>query len=347
MSAGPPLPRLAVQPGDTPWPSSEWPRGRLPADAEQPIRALVERLFIDSASFGDTRALLIVRRGLLVHERYAAGFDATSSLPSWSMAKSITHALAGVLVGRGDLSLDVPVRAPEWQRDGDPRAAITSRQLLAMRTGLAFVEDYVDRGVSDVMEMLWGSGKDDVAAYAASKPLLHAPGEVFDYASGSTNILARHLGRLVGGGAAGMSSFMAEALFAPLGMRSATPKFDAAGTFKGSSFCFCTAEDFARFGLLYLRDGVWAGRRLLPQGWVDGARTLTHRDPNKPHDHYGLHWWINDDGVSFYASGFEGQRLLLAPARDTLIVRLGKTTAAQGPAMHRQLLAIQAALPTV
>jgi CubicO group peptidase (beta-lactamase class C family) len=190
------------------------------------------------------------------------------------------------------------------------------------------------------MEMLWGSGKDDVAGYAAMKPALHAPDTHFNYSSGSTNIVARHLGEIVGGGAEGMLRFMRARLFDAIGITSANPKFDGHGTFKGSSFCFCTAQDFARFGLLYLRDGLWDGRRVLPAGWVDTARTVVSSDPTKAHEHYGLHWWINDGGETFAARGYEGQRIVVAPGKDAVVVRLGRSSLEEGPRMHARVLGV-------
>jgi CubicO group peptidase (beta-lactamase class C family) len=126
-----------------------------------------------------------------------------------------------------------------------------------MTSGLRFVEDYVDDSISHCIDMLFGAGQADVAGYAAALPLDHPPDSVFNYSSGTTNIVSRIVGNAVGGGEAAMRAFMEAELFGPLGMTSADPRFDAAGTFIGSSFLYCTARDFARFGQLYLGDGVW------------------------------------------------------------------------------------------
>lgn len=125
---------------------------------------------------------------------------------------------------------------------------------------------------------------------------------------------------------------MRERLFAPLGMTSAAPRLDAAGTFIGSSFCFATARDFARFGLLYLRDGVWEDRRLLPEGWVDYARTPTPQQAASEDGPYGAHWWLELAGPgSFSANGYEGQYIVICPDRDLVIVRNGVTAEANKP----------------
>jgi len=279
------------------------------------------------ADIGVTHALLIVRQGCLVAERYADGFGPDVSCPSWSMAKSITHALIGLIVGGGALDVHASADVPEWGGAGDPRGAITLDQLLRMSSGLAFIEEYIPEVPSDVIEMLFGKGKDDVAAFAAAFPSAHPPGSHFYYSSGTSNIVSRCAARAIGAFGADFEAFMRRRLFDPLGMASAKPRFDAAGTFIGSSFCFATPRDFARFGLLYLRGGLWDGGRLLPQGWVDYARTPTFQHPGGDADGpYGAHWWLDLAGPgTFSANGYDGQYIILCPDRDLIIVRHGAT----------------------
>ncbi|ABI76843.1 beta-lactamase [Hyphomonas neptunium ATCC 15444] len=277
------------------------------------------------SQMGETHAFLAVQGGRIVAERYWTGFDATSTHHSWSQAKSMTQALVGILARDGRLDIHAPANVPEWQQADDPRRAITLDQLLRMSSGLKFAEDYVDAGVSDVIEMLFGSGKDDVAAYAAKSPLIHPPGSAWSYSSGTSNLVARAAALSLGASGEAFRDFMVRELFGPIGMRSAQPKFDKAGTFIGSSFCYCTARDFARFGLLYLRDGVWEGQRLLPEGWVDYARTPTPVPPTERLG-YGAHWWLGMAGPgSFSANGFEGQFTVLVPELDLILVRNGKS----------------------
>ena len=317
---------LPSQPADVPFPTTEWPAGPLPASLDiARFDAALAEAFTQPASprLGETHALLVVHAGRLVFERYGAASSATATQPSWSMAKSITQALVGILVGDGRLDIHRPAEAPEWQGADDPRRAITLDMLLRMSSGLAFVEDYVPGHPSDVIEMLYGAGKGDVAQFAAGFPLTHPPGSFWSYASGTTNIVARCAARACGGD---FAAFMTERLFGPLGMTSVTPKFDAAGTFIGSSYCFATARDFARFGLLYLRDGVWAGKRLLPPGWVDYARTPTPQPAGISDDRYGAHWWLDIGGPgSFSANGYDGQFIVVVPDLDLVIVRNGAT----------------------
>jgi len=281
-------------------------------------------------------AVLAVRGGEVVHEWYAEGVTADTTLISWSMAKSITHALVGFAVDDGKLELHGPAPVPEWA--DDERSAITVDQLLRMCPGLEWCEDYVDDQLSDVIEMLFGEAKADMAAFAAGFPLLHEPGTVFNYSSGTTNILARIVGDLYD-----VEALLRDRLFGPLGMASAEPKFDEAGTFVGSSYVYATARDFARFGQLYL-DG---GQDLLPADWVRYAQTESPVPvPVEPGEQpYGAHWWLFPDVPgSFAAQGYEGQRTLVVPDLDLVVVRLGKTPAELKPELDAWLVGLVDAL---
>ncbi|MEO8813230.1 MAG: serine hydrolase, partial [Caulobacteraceae bacterium] len=301
------LPPLPIQPAGTPWPTGDWPTGDLPARAAARVGAALDHAFAAEppAELGETHAVVVVHKGRLVAERYAEGSGRDATRHSWSMAKSITHALAGLAAKDGRLDIAAPAKVPEWASAGDPRGAITLDQLLRMSSGLAFTEDYDRDHPSDVIEMLFGAGKGDVAAFAAAFPLAHDPGSFFAYSSGTTNIVSRAISGAIGARGPAFEAFMRARLFAPLGMRSPAPKFDDAGTFIGSSFCFATPRDFARFGLLYLRGGVWEGERLLPEGWVDYGRTPTFQQPGaEATGRYGAHWWLDLAGPgSFSANG--------------------------------------------
>ena len=293
---------------------------------------MIEELFALPPAHGVTYALLVVQRGRLVIERYGAGANPFYLQYSWSMAKSVTQALVGILAGQGRVDINAPLPASEWP-EGDRRAAITLDQLLKMRSGLAFVEDYVNGQASDVISMLSFEGRHDTGAFAAAKPVLHAPGDEFSYSSGTTNIICRYLRDIVGKGPTGMLAFMERHLFGPAGMRTPTPRFDSAGTFIGSSFLLATPQDFARFGLLYLRDGLCESGPLLPAGWVDYARTPSYASPpgSPAPEAYGAHWWLQPGTSRFYASGYDGQRILLVPEKDLIVVRLGRTDTDHAP----------------
>jgi CubicO group peptidase (beta-lactamase class C family) len=329
---------LPGQPDGVPWPTQRWPTGNLPTgvDLEGPLA----EVFDVEGPLAVTYAVVIVHGGRLVYERYDGvleHFDAPSTpvtsgtpLLSWSMAKSVLHAAVGILVGDGLLALDGPAPVPEWTDPSDPRHAITLRQLLAMRDGLDFVEDYVDDRASDVITMLFGEGRQDVARFAADRPLASRPGASFNYSSGTSNVVSGVVARTVGPGEP-YARFLRTRLFDPLGMSSAEPELDAAGTWIASSFLRATARDFARFGLLYLRDGVWDGARLLPAGWVDSARTMVSDDPED--GPYGAHWWgvAGDSLGTFRAAGYEGQSITVCPSLDLVVVRLGKTPLDRSP----------------
>ncbi|HEX9257977.1 MAG TPA: serine hydrolase, partial [Acidimicrobiales bacterium] len=282
----------------------------------------LQRLFAQPPDLGLTLAVVAVHRGRIVAEGYGPDTDKTTRLISWSTAKSMTHALTGLALDRCLVDLQAPAPVPEWR---DDRAAITLQHLLTMTPGLRFAEDYVDASVSDCIAMLFGEGKEDTAAYAAALPLDHQPGTFWNYSSGTTNIVSRIVGQVVGG-EAGMRKLLMRDLFGTLGMHTAVPTFDAAGTFVGSSFVNASARDFARFGYLYLRDGIWQGDRLLPVGWRDHARTPTLSVPPEEDFGYGAHWWLwRDEPGSLAAHGYEGQYVIVLPHRDLVLVRLGKT----------------------
>jgi len=329
MRSASPLPPLPSQPSDTPWPTQTWPVSDVPDNTDrQALDRLVTMGFTDLEALGQTHAFIAIKSGRIVQERYAEGYSADDTYPSWSMAKSITHALVSFAIEQGALSLDAPLNVPEWQGGNDPRAAITLENLLRMSSGLQFIEDYENSGISHTIEMLFGSGRDDVAHFAADLPLEHAPGTFWSYSSGTTNIICRLLAAALNLDRDGFEAFMRNKLLSPIGMSSALPKFDTAGTFLGSSFCYCTARDFARFGLLYLRGGNWDGSQILPQTWVDHARTATPNVPDEEPMRYGAHWWLDMAGPgSFSANGYDGQYIVLVPEKDVILVRHGASEA--------------------
>jgi CubicO group peptidase (beta-lactamase class C family) len=262
------------------------------------------------------------------------------------MAKSITQAALGVCVERGLLDLQQLAPVEEWQ--DDERRHITIEHLLQMRSGLKWSEVYTDADGSDVIEMLFGSGAADTAAYTASLPLKYAPGSHWEYSSGTTNILARIIGDAVGGTQAAMHKFLQDHIFGPIGM-TAEPKFDNRGTFLGSSFVYATARDFARFGELYRLGGRWGEHQVLPKQWVARASTEIPIDVD-PEESFGYadHWWTWDRAgfpSSFAAHGFEGQRIIVLPDRELVVVQLSKNPDELRPALERPLRQLITAYP--
>lgn len=337
---GPAMVALPAQEPGTPWPTRDWPVApRVPPGADgSALAAAVDAAFqeADPARPVRTRAVLVVHRGRIVAERYARGFDAGSRFPAWSVAKSVLNALVGIEAGDGAIEVGAAAPVPEWQHRDDPRRAITINDLLRMSSGLEWSEHYTNPAASDVLAMLFGPGRRDMAAFAASKRPVAAPGTRFAYSSGTSLILSRALRHATPGGEAAYQALPERRLFQPLGMRSAVLERDGAGSFVGSSYLFATARDLARFGLLYLRGGVWEGKRLLPDGWVDYSRTPAPADPR---GEYGAHFWLNAGrpgaGVPppmaslpadlFYAWGKDGQYVVMVPSRDLVVVRLGVT----------------------
>jgi CubicO group peptidase (beta-lactamase class C family) len=317
-----------------------WPEGQRVDTASAPegvdrarLDAALARAFAEpgEAPTVRTRAVVVVYRGRIVAERYAPGFSAQTRLLSWSMAKSVVNALVGVLVRRGELDLAAPAPLARWRGGEGGHEDITLEHLMRMSSGLGFSEVYGAFG--DATEMLFMSHS--AAGYAAAKPVAHAPGERWSYSSGDTNILSEILRERVGDDAA-YHRLPRAALFDVIGASSAVFETDPSGTFVGSSFVYMTARDWARFGLLYLRGGVWQGERVLPEGWVSWSCEVT---PGTPQGEYGAQFWLNRGAEGdpsdrrfpssprdvCAAQGFERQLVAFVPSRDVVIVRLGVT----------------------
>ncbi len=302
-----------------PDPALPWPAGER-ADADAAMQAAVAD---DGLAGPGARALVVVHRGRLVAERYAPGFDAGTPLPGWSMAKTANAALVGIAIADGRLRLE---QTGFWPQ-GDERAGVSLAHLLAMTSGLLWDEGYGT--VSDVTRMLFLEA--DMAAYARARPLATTPATTWNYASGSSVLLARLWQDAAGDGALRVPH---ERLFTPLGMRSAVFEADARGTFVGSSYLHASARDWARLGLLLLQDGVWNDRRMLPEGFVAQMRS-----PVPPSNgEYGagqiwLHGGKTAAGIpddTYAMEGHDGQYVFVVPSQQLVIVRLGLTPSSMG-----------------
>lgn len=332
-----PIPYQVIRweaPSDALWPDGERiDTVSLPAGIDRnKLQAAVDFAFAEPGPTNPkkTRAIVVAWNGRIVAERYAPGFDASTPQLGWSMTKSVINALAGILVGRGLLDPMKPVLAPEWRAAGDPRAAIRLDDLLRMSSGLRFDETY-GGAVSDVAQDLFVVG--DAGHYAAALPLDFPIGTRWSYASGSTNIVAREIRRALGDDAAYLA-LPRTALFGPLGMRTAVLEPDASGTFVGSSFMYASARDWARFAQLYLDDGVWRGKRILPEGWVKYSARPSPADTSGI---YGAAVWINVGdrngkrpyphvpADAFFFRGHDRQDIAVIPSKGLVAVRLGYT----------------------
>lgn len=339
-----PLPRAApaAAPSSTPAPSSATvapgggPDIAGPAvvdPASEALRAALDRAFAEPTGgpVRGTKAVVVVHDGRVVAERYAPGYGPDTPMLSWSMNKSVVNALIGVLVRQGRLAVGAPAPVAAWRDPSDPRHAITVEHLMRMTSGLAL--DETNTGFDPASRMLFT--EPDMAGFAAGAALAAPPGTRYHYSSPSTLILSRIIRDAVGGRAEAVRRFAERELFAPLGMRDVTLEFDATGTQVGSTYMYATARDWARFGLLYASDGAAGGRRILPEGWVDFSASPT---PGS-RDGYGAGFFTNRGesefgrlrvrggmpADSFFASGTQGQRIVVSPARRLVVVRLGRS----------------------
>jgi CubicO group peptidase (beta-lactamase class C family) len=308
----------------------------LVAPARPQLAAAIDRAFAepDAPPFRRTRAVVVVRDGRIVAERYAEDYGIDTPILGFSATKSVMSALAGILVREGKLNLDQPAPVSAWQGAGDPRHAITVDHLLRHTAGLALgnsLSASLGAALEPVNRMKYMES--DMAAYAESIELETPPGSAWNYHDGNTIILSQLIRNAAGGRASDLLRFAWRELFGPLGMRKVTLEFDAAGTPEGSTQMLATARDWARFGMLYLNDGVVGGKRILPEGWVNYSASAT---PNAWVG-YGAGFWTNQGNSygatyrigrgwpsdAFFAKGTIGQYVIIVPSERLVIVRFG------------------------
>lgn len=323
-----------------------------PGTNREALARAVDDLFTREDT-AETRALLVLKDGRIVAQRYGQGYHENTRFVSWSMAKTITGVLIGLLVADGRLRLDESVPIPAWQRPGDPRGAITLRQLLQMRSGLKHLEESDPPYEADTVRMLFLEGRDNMAAYAEAQPLEDEPGKRWEYSSATTIILAdlaaRSLttsqdpaerARIVG-------EYLRTRLFEPLGMKSMVPEFDAAGTLIGGSLIHGTARDWARFGEFLRNNGSVRGAQLVPSNWIEFMIAPSPANPG-----YGAQIWLNrpqPGGPALWAglpsntfsmNGHLGQFVVVAPGKGVTVVRLGKTNDGQHQPVREAIVRI-------
>lgn len=324
------------------------------------LKEVIAPLFEDPA-LAQTRAVVIMHGGLLVAERYAPGYGPDTPLISWSMAKSVTATLVGLMVADGRLALDEPAPVPEWHSPGDPRAKITLRHLLHMTSGLDHTEGLEPDGEkaiykSDTTRMLFLDGRENVARYAEARPMEAKPGEKFEYSSATSNILADIMTRSLTDSKDpvvrrdAMLEFARGRLFEPLGMTSIVPEFDRNGTMLGGSMIHATARDWAKFGEFLRNNGSVRNAQILTTSWARFMKKSSAQDAA-----YGGHIWLNKKrpdgrdqvlfptkapGNVFSALGHLGQFVLVSPSNKLTIVRLGKTNDADLDPVNDQLARI-------
>jgi CubicO group peptidase (beta-lactamase class C family) len=300
------------------------------------LQAALDRAFFEphAPTYRRTKAVVVVKDGHVVAEQYAKGYGVDTQVLGFSATKSVISALTGILVRQGKLRLDGPAPVAAWQDANDPRHAITVDQLLRHTAGLA-IGSSLQASLASVLEPVnrMKYGEADMAGFAETMPLVTAPGTTWNYNDGNYVILSQLIREAVGGHAADVMRFARQELFAPLGMHHLTLQFDGSGNPEGSGEMLASARDWARFGLLYLDDGVAGGKRILPEGWVKYSASPT---PNAWVG-YGAGFWTNQgDGLAanyrithgwprdaFMAKGTIGQYVIVIPSQRLVIVRLG------------------------
>jgi CubicO group peptidase (beta-lactamase class C family) len=268
-----------------------------------------------------TRAVVVLYKGHLIAEKYAEGFDKNSKILGWSMTKSITSAVLGILEKQGKININQTNLFPEWEND--ERAKITLNDLLHMNSGLEWDEDY--NTMSDVTKMLFLAK--DMSKSQKEKPLTGEPNNSWNYSSGTSNLLSGYIRNQFKTKQEYLDFWYTE-LIDKIGMSSMTIETDLTGNYVGSSYGWATPRDWAKFGLLYLHNGNWNGEQLLNKSWIDYTKTPT----NGSNGQYGAHFWLNAGGIYpsvpkdlFSCNGYQGQRVFIIPSKDIVIVRMGLT----------------------
>ncbi|KLI64783.1 beta-lactamase [Aurantiacibacter marinus] len=320
----------------------------------------VDELFT-SDGMGETRAVIVMRNGEVVAERYADEFGPEVRHIGWSMSKTVTGVLIGMMVADGRLRLDDPAPVPAWQRSGDPRGEITLRYLLQMRSGLRHDEGADPVYDSAEVRMMYLDGRDDMAAWAEAQPLEHEPGSTFDYSTPTSVILSDIATQLIAPDAPAaerqqtMADFVDARLAVPLGMGSLVGEYDPAGTLTGGSSFWATARDWAVFGEFLRNGGSVSGAQIVPRGWIDFMRTSSPASPD-----YGAQLWLNRDSgaqrdymfadqgpdTAFAMMGHLGQYVIVSPEQRLTVVRLGISNDAERALLMDELTDIFALYPS-
>lgn len=305
--------------------TTAWPLGNMVPDTvetgidKSAMTEIARSLMSDTAYGGIPFAFIVLHKGLPVAETYRPGLGRDTRFLSWSVAKSFTNAIAGVLVKMGKMDISEPAGIEEWKND--ERSRITLNDLLQMQSGLKWNEDYGSR--SDVNLMLFNKG--DMSRFAVTRPMEYQPGTSWKYSSGTANILTSLIRKEFDSDTS-CYAFVHDNLFEKIGITDAVFEVDPSGDLVGSSYLYATARDYARFGLLYLNDGVFCGERIFPEGWVKYSRTPASASGGE----YGALFWLNRSKNypsapedMFSCQGHDGQMIFILPSDDLVVVVLG------------------------
>ncbi len=268
-----------------------------------------------------TRAVLVIYKDYIIAEKYVEGFNKNTPILGWSMGKSVTSAVLGVLQKQGKININQSHLFPEWEKD--ERSKITLNNLLQMNSGLEWNEDY--NTISDVTKMLFL--EKDMSKMQLNKPLVGTPNQSWNYSSGTTNLLSKFIRNQFKTHQEYLDFWYA-ALIDKIGMHSMLIETDLSGNYVGSSYGWATPRDWAKFGLLYLHDGNWNGEQILNKTWVNYTKKTT----NGSNGEYGAQFWLNAGGKYpdapkdlFSCNGYQGQRVFIIPSKNLVIVRMGLT----------------------
>jgi CubicO group peptidase (beta-lactamase class C family) len=340
----------------TPWPMGDvLPEEALPAelDAEK-VTAAVNAAF-EPAS-GMTAAFVVTWKGRIIGEKYGDGLNMNTSLESWSMGKSLTATLMGIMIQQGVYQLDQPAPVPEWQEEGDPRAQIRISDVLRMSSGLrcrAPGEPGLDPALGYLDHLYLYTGGANSFQWAATRPQEWPPNTVGRYRN-CDPVLINYLVRLgVEGRGEEYLSFPRRALFDKIGIRNMVVEADPYGNFLLQGYELGSGRDWARLGNLYLQDGVWNGERILPEGYKDFVSTVAPAWAADGRPVYGGFFWINGTEAfpipkeAYYMAGAGGQSTIIIPSHDLVVVRLGhfKGASPGEQALGRALALLMEAVP--
>jgi CubicO group peptidase (beta-lactamase class C family) len=309
-----------LNPDSIAWPAGDKISDSIPSGIDmKKLNKALAKAFIDSIGTKGTFAVAVAYRNQLIAEKYNTGFTKKNRFLSWSMAKSFTNALVGIMVKKGLLNITEPANIPSWKNN--KRSVLTIENLMHMNSGLKWNENYGN--LSDVTLMLHKTA--DFAEYTYNKPLLTRPDSVWTYNSGATNIVNYLIRKRIGNDAE-YFAFPRRELFNPIGMRSAIFETDASGTFAGSSYIYATMRDYVRFGLLYINKGNWLGNQILPKGWTEMVQKPAKGSGGK----YGSFFWLNQSGDYpgvprdlYMCRGHDGQYIYIIPSLQLVVVRTG------------------------
>jgi CubicO group peptidase (beta-lactamase class C family) len=335
--------RFAEQPKGLKWPTQAWERGSVDSrvDARKLKAALDAITQSTDPLLGKTYALLLIHKGKIVAERYAADYNCEQSVHTMSVGKMMGAAMAGILVRDGYAALDAPLGLSQWPKQ-DPRSRITLRNTLNMATGLGWEED----GDGSFLELAFGSGYKDLAGYTAAQPLRYKPGTFFEYSDGTPSLIGAIARQTVGKNRSEVAKWVKQEILAPTGMTKTELEFDQQGVWYGSSGVRWSSCDLGRFGYMLLRDGQWDGKKILPSAWVNAMRTPSEASITKPLPpgappeaalYYGFMSFVWDLRPADFAKpkstgipvdafghyGWGGSALRVVPSRDVVLVAVG------------------------